>query len=426
MLGVPRAHYDRLLLWARMVVEHHERLGTPRQLWEGNATHNDQITAPYIEDGEHELVDRLERDIDPVLDEAHRLLEQTKAGLDAAAHYPNPVTTPESGSTHSGIRAVELVAIHDNKIESDFLMGKQHHRRIAPWVATIGKWLPWVEALGLLAFIAYFTDVPLLRPWEDWLGFTFGITVVAVVIYGQTRLAHEGAENHNVAREATADGNRHEAERGYRRRNVFVELAGTVAVGISAGLILRGTAVLGNARPSVVALLVFLAILTGLLMPAVSYLSIALDGSKISRERDSIAADLDHDHDELLQITGDCRRLLADIAKIRDTLNTKDFHHICNSIQEIVDRAYTPFNTARLLIGGLTTDPPPKTTRSIQHADGHLSGQVGTGIPGARVINLGPLLDRVGRLTDLDRQRTELHQRLIALPRHPWAKFRTP
>jgi hypothetical protein len=65
--------------------------------------------------------------------------------------------------------------------------------------------------------------------------------------------------------------------------------AATAAVGITAGLILRGTAVLGilrgtavlgDARPTVVALLVFLAVLTGMLMPMVSYLSIARDGSK--------------------------------------------------------------------------------------------------------------------------------------------------
>jgi hypothetical protein len=84
-------------------------------------------------------------------------------------------------------------------------------------------------------------------------------------------------------------------------------LAATAAVGITASLILRGTAVLGDARPTVVALLVFLAVLTGMLMPMVSYLSIARDGSKVSRERDRVAADLDNDRDTCPGAAGSSR-----------------------------------------------------------------------------------------------------------------------
>jgi hypothetical protein len=158
----------------------------------------------------------------------------------------------------------------------------------------------------------------------------------------------------------------------------------------------------------------------------VSYLSVALDGSMVSRERDSVAADLDDDLDTLVQTTEDCRRNIAGIAEIRDTLNTKNFPEICNAVQETVDGAYTPYNTARLLIGGLAADPPTRTTRTVDQAvDGHTTGQIGTGIPGTRTINLGPLFDRAGRLAELDRQRTELDRRLTGLPQHPWAKIRT-
>src|SRR3954462_3034458 len=100
-LGIPKAEYDRLVLWSRTVVEHHQRIGTPRHLWEGNANHNDHFASPYIEDGELERASRLEREIDPVRDEAHGHLEDTKAGLDAAEQHPVPVTPPESGPTYS-------------------------------------------------------------------------------------------------------------------------------------------------------------------------------------------------------------------------------------------------------------------------------------------------------------------------------------
>jgi ABC-type multidrug transport system fused ATPase/permease subunit len=134
--------------------------------------------------------------------------------------------------------------------------------------------------------------------------------------------------------EAAAEGNRHGAERAYSRRNLFVGLAATAAVGITAGLILRGTAVLGDARQTVVALLVFIAVLTGMLMPMVSYLSIARDGSKVSRERDSVAADLDNDRDTFLEAMEGCRRAVASVAEIRDTLKTKDLPDVCNIVQE--------------------------------------------------------------------------------------------
>ena len=91
-----------------------------------------------------------------------------------------------------------------------------------------------------------------------------------------------------------------------------------------------------------VALLVFLAVLTGMLMPMVSYLSIARDGSKVSRERDRVAADLDNDRGTFLEAMEDCRRAVASVAEIRDTLKTKDLPDVCNIVQETVDRATRP------------------------------------------------------------------------------------
>jgi hypothetical protein len=424
-LGFPKAVYLQLVIWAQMVVEHHKRLGTPRHLWEGNATHNDQFVAQYVKDGELVLAAQLDERIDPALDDAQELLNRAQVQVSEAARHPRPVTTPESGSTCSGVEAVALVEAHDAKIEAEYRAGKQHHRRVAPWVVTIGKRLPWCEALGLLAFITYFTDVPLLRPWEDWLGFTLGVTIVAVVIYGQTRLVHEGAEKHNVAREAAAEGNRHEAERAYNRRNLFVGLASTVALGITAGLIMRGTAVLGDARTTVVVLMVFLAVLTGLLMPTVSFLSVARDGSKVSRERDSVATELDIDHQMFLDAIEECRNALAEFDEIRDNLMMRDLPDVCDAVQLTVDRVHTPYTAARLLIGGLAAVPPARTAPSLQQSDdGRFAGSIGTGIPGARAVDLRPLFDRVRRLTRLDQRRTELEGTMASLSPHPWAKSR--
>jgi hypothetical protein len=425
--GVPKALYTGLYVWARTVVEFHQRLGTPRHLWEAMPTHNEQLVGPYIEGGEQELASRLKEEVDPVIDDVQAAAEETKVYIDTAAQEPHLFTTPESGSTYGADDAVEVINAANAKIEAGFRAGLQHHRRVPAWVVTISRWLPWVEALGLLGFIAYFLDVPLLRPWEDWLGFSLGLTIVAAVIYGQTHLVHGGGEKHNAAREASADGNRREAERSYSRRNHYIMGAATIAVGITAGIIMRGTAALGDASATVITLLIFLAVLAGALMPLVTYLAIARDGSQISRERDSLAADLDADLDNELEQMQQCRSNLASIAEAKDTLVQKLFPDICNGVQETVDGAYTPYNTGRILIGHLAADPPTKTSRTLhQDTDGCLHGEISTGIPGTRSVNLGPLFDRVERMAQLDRQRTDLQRLLDARPVHPRIEARKP
>ena len=167
------------------------------------------------------------------------------------------------------------------------------------------------------------------------------------------------------------------------------------AAAITSGMIWRGTAALGNASFGTTAVMVFAAAVTGLLLPTLAYLGIALDGSKVSRERDSLAADLDDDLDEYLEIISNSRRDLADVAEIGETLMNKTFPDICNTTQEAVDAVYGFYGTVRLLIGGLSADPPAKTTKTIgQDAEGNIHGYIGTSIPGAGKVNLDPLFDR--------------------------------
>ena len=171
------------------------------------------------------------------------------------------------------------------------------------------------------------------------------------------------------------------------------------AAAITSGMIWRGVAALGNASIGTTAVMVFLAAVTGLLLPTLAYLGIALDGSKVSRERDSLAADLDYDFDGYLEIISNSRRDLADVAEIGDTLMNKTFPDICHTTQETVDSVYGFYGTVRLLIGGLAADPPSKTTKTIgQDPAGNISGYIGTSIAGADTVNLNPLFDRARRL----------------------------
>jgi hypothetical protein len=425
-LGISKTEYAEAALVARTAAEEHQNLGTPRHLWEPTPTQNDHLADQFIEDGAKELAGRLDTEADPALDEAQDLVENVKANLDEIAEDREPISTPESGSNHSAAQAVERVEQHDTKIERDTAAGKHHHRRASGMLKRTGRWAPWVEAVGFLAFVAYFLNVPLLQPWQDWLGWTFAMTVVVFVILGQTWLVNHAATSHNHAREARADGNRHEAEHGFTRRNWYIAASAVAAVAITSGMILRGTTALGDDSVGTTAVMVFLATVTGLLMPTLAYLGTALDGSKVARERDSLAADLDNDHEDYNATIQTSRRDLAAVAEIRDTLNGKTLPDICNTVQEAVDGVYRLYGIVRLLIGGLSTKPPLKTTKTIgKNSEGSIHGYIGTSIPGTRNVNLGPLFDRCRRLADIEAQRSDLLRHVEALPPHPWGKSRT-
>jgi hypothetical protein len=240
---------------------------------------------------------------------------------------------------------------------------------------------------------------------------------VAVIILGQTWLVRHAGRSHNHAREARVNGHSFEAERGFRQRNWCLAGTAVTAVPIISGMIWRGTAAMGDADIGTTALMIFLAAVTCLLLPTLAYLGIALDGSKISRERDGLAADLDDDLDDYLGAIGDSRRDLVMAAGIGGTLRDKTFPDICHTTQEEVDGVYGFYGTVRLLIGGLAADPPARTTETIERdAAGNISGYIGTSIPGAGTVNLDPLLDRQRRLAEIETQRTSLLNRIDTLP----------
>lgn len=425
-LEIPKNEYEQAVLFARMAVEEHKRLGTARDRWEPTPIVNDKLAAPFITDGEQELANRLETEADPPLDKSQGLIESVKANLDEIAEDRTPITGSEGGPNLSVAEAVERVGEHDATIQRDENAGKHHHGRASVLLKRLATWAPWIEAVGFLTFVTFYLNVPLVEPWQDWLGWSFAVVVVAVIILGQTWLVRHAGRSHNHAREVYVNGRRHAGERGFRRRNWYLAGTAVTAAAITGGMIWRGVAALGNASVGTTALMIFLAAVTGLLLPTLAYLGIALDGSKVSRERDSLAADLDYDFDGYLEIISNSRRDLADVAEIGDTLMNKTFPDICHTTQETVDSVYGFYGTVRLLIGGLAADPPSKTTKTIgQDPAGNISGYIGTTIAGADTVNLNPLFDRARRLKEIETQRTRLFDRIEALPPHPWGKSRT-
>jgi hypothetical protein len=425
-LEIPKSEYKQAALFAHMTVEEHQSLGTARDQWEPTRIVNGKLAAPFITDGEQEQASRLESEADPALDKAQGLTENVKASLDELAEHTPPLTTPESGTNYSITKAVDKVGEHDQKIEHDGAAGRHHHHRAPALLKRLATWAPWLEAVGFLTFVTYYLNVPLFEPWQDWLGWSFAVVVVVVIILGQTWLVRHAGKSHNHAREDRVDGHRQEADRGFRKRNLYLWLTAVTAVVITAGMIWRGTAALGNASFGTTAVLIFAATVTGLLLPTLAYLGFALDGSRVSRERDGLAAQLDDDLDDYLDTIGDSRRDLAGVAEIGDTLKSKTFPDICHATQEAVDGVYEFYSTVRLLIGGLSADPPTKTTKTISvDPAGNIIGYIGTSIAAAGTVNLDPLFDRQHRLDEIETQRTSLLDRIEKLPPHPWGKSRT-
>ena len=425
-IGISKSEYESATLYARTAVEAHKQLGTPRDQWEPTANLNDMMASPFIANGEQELGSRLESEADPKLDRFQDHLGNVKANLDEIAEHARPIAAPESGTNYSVAEAVDCVAQHDATIEGAEAAGKHHHRRASRLLQRLATWAPWVEALGFLTFITYYLNVPVLEPWQDWLGWSFGATAVLVITVGQTWLVRHAARSHNHAREAAANDRRHQAEAGYVRRNWFLVLTAATAVAITSGMIWRGVAALGDASFGTTAVMIFVAALTGVLLPTLGYLGVAFDGSKVSRERDSLVADLDDDLESYLATISESRRDLADAADIGDALKDKTFPDICNTTQEAVDEIYEFYGIVRLQIGGLSADPPAKTSKTIQHGGPNgISGYIGTSIPGTRSVNLDPLFDRARRLDEMERQGADLLARIDALSPHPWGKPRT-
>jgi hypothetical protein len=411
--------YALALTYYDYVVRNHLARVTPRDLWEPQDVVGRQLSADFLQDGRDLLAERLKEDVDSALDVIEGLCIGIFTAIDTIEKLPADLSTPETNKVYGGRSAVNRIGELTDRVETERAMGHRHHDRAPRWLRVISQWAPWAEAMGFLAFLTYYLNVPILAPWQDWMGWTFSLILVVYIILGQTWLVDHAARAHNHSREAQADGQKHSAETSRRQRLGYLLVTGAIAGGITAALIERGLDALGNALPAVTAVMVALAFTTGLLMPTLTFLGKALDGSKVSRERDALSRDLDADrewYDELVEQT---ELDLATARNIDHELVEKVVPAIRSEVQDLVNEAHVPYDFLRLQIGGLSGKLPVSST-AVVVATGDSAGSISNGIPGADVISLQPVADRNARLEALRGRLVELEQRFRKLSAHPW------
>ena len=208
-VGFSKSEYDSAALYARMTVDAHKDLGTLRDRWEPTPDVGDLLSAPYIGNGEQELAGRLESEADPRIDESQGLVESVKEGLDEIREDARPIAAPEFGATYSVPGPWTASGRTTRRSRRTRAPASTTTAASAALLRRLATWAPWIEAAGFFTFISYYLNVPMFRALA-------GLVRLVLRRDGGRRHHHRpdhpGAarcQDHNHAREAYANGNRH-------------------------------------------------------------------------------------------------------------------------------------------------------------------------------------------------------------------------
>lgn len=414
--------YDETAPFVPVCVQMHQAAGTPSREWEPPEIVGHKVSEKWVIAAANGLDSALKKRIDGRIDAMGLHLDTALVTVSFLEKFPSKVTTVETSNTLTGQDAVALHNQHSNDIDEDLANGLTHHRRTPRWLKFFGRWSPWVEVVAFFAFITYYLNVNLLNPFVDPVAWGTAVIIVLMVIFGQRVFVHQAAREHNNAREQKAEGNRHAGEASRHRRNGYLAVTAVIAIGITGGMILRAVANLGTVASIITLLMIVLAALTGLLMPAIAYVAEALDGSTKSRERDGLADDEDTD---LAEHDGGMDRLMSYLEgfdEMDHQVTDKVVPEIMLSAQACLNPARVAYSWLRIQIGGLPQKPPERGRPTLATTEsGSLTGTLSTGIPGADALDLQSVRDRGQRIQELRVLKAQIVARKVALRPHPWA-----
>jgi hypothetical protein len=405
-------------LW-RLVVTYHRQASTPRDRWEPTELAGHLLVGHYAGEAAELVGQACERNLDPELQKIEDMGAEIETTVAMVSNRDTKLISSETGIVYTETAAVTQVEQNQYKVIDDVKRGRAHHKRVPAWLRALGKLMPYGETLGLVVLLTFFLNVEWTQPWADPLTWTVAVVVVLATLLFTPRVVERAAEGWNKRREAVAQNQEDAQKKATRKLATNGIIAWVVSLALVAGLVERALAVADDSMPeSMLILIISLCVIAGLAMPAIAFIAVAWDGSTISRETENLVKQLGEGLAEDQNLRGTATALDQACGQVEFHLSTHLVPTIVQLAANVAEEAHTAYAWLWVQIGGLPSAPP---TRPCHKLIGDEAVAIDTGIPGAELIRLEPLIDRGIRLRELGRRRSELMAQLNAVPPHPWS-----
>lgn len=408
--------YTRVQPFWRISAEHHDRLQTPLEQCEPPEIATHQLAGLYTAEASELAENLAAAQIDPILDGMEATLDTIGAALTELETSSTKITTTESNLTLNPSEAVDRFDENQAQIDYDTGDGLRHHTRTPGWLRTLGKWAPFGEAVGLMAFITASLNINWADPLGDLIVWSLAAVIVVVLTGGQAILLNRWATAENERRQARAEHDAVNEEAATAR--IKVPRAGTIAATtlITLALLERAWTVTdqNQAEITVRVLLMLLALGAGVGLPVLSFIARSGDGSTQSRENDELSVQLDVDHARHQALADSIPALLRSYHRERKHLEEYIVPGIMTACGDHLDKATDAYTWLRVQIGHLPQRPPAKNLPETTNQE------LAPAIPGAQPMPLTALTSRMARIKGLDQRIADITTRYTEFPGHPW------
>jgi hypothetical protein len=372
------------------------------------------ITRPYVASGEDVMNKGLEETVNPALIDIEKLHAEVKNAIAAANDDKGTHTCEETGFTYGIKAAYDQVAGDQAVIKGDEDAGLTHHVRVSHWLDVAGEVLPFLEIVGLLAWLTFLWNVNILHPTAGGGLLVWVLTVVLVLLVAiaVAFAAKTAGVAHNQAREARVEGKMSAAEPLFNKRNWMLGLCAFLGVVLSATLIIRGLQALEDPAWYTSATIIAVSLIAGFAMPGLAYAAKAMDGSLHSRRADELTAW----GTEVARVQVENKQKaqsLVSQAKDLDAIvvNISLPRVIADTVSEVC-QAIRPYEWGYIQVGasGISLPAYPEITATNDKGQVHLVKSFSCGLDGAPSLDTGPARTAMGHVVTLRHQREDLER----------------
>ncbi|MDR1427617.1 MAG: hypothetical protein LBJ08_07665 [Bifidobacteriaceae bacterium] len=329
--------------------------------------------------------------------------------------------------------------------------GETLHDRASAWLRPVATAFLVLDSAGLLAVLAGFLNVDLLRPWTNLLQFTLALFATAAIVVLQVVLAKMAGRGHNAVRyarwlldyrliyadksigqQAAEAKNRGVREATIKRRGWVrdrqLAALGVVTVLASATIMVRALEVLSGYSLSGFMLWTFYVVFSAAppLMGLLLYLSDATDGSELSRRLEVLERGLSASLERYSMLMGRAREALQAGQAASARLWDRDINDVLTRVQDRLEEALPGFQFGEAQIGKRPEKIAKRSRQFVVRGDEGvdltgLGDTISCGIPGGSTLDISLIRGKVEALLELDRRIGDLERELASVPPHPWA-----